>query len=200
MAVDPAVPRPEPEAPTSLRRPANCRELYWVFTRMALQGFGGVLAIAQHELVERERWMSRDDFLELLSVTQALPGPNVVNMAIVIGDRFLGWRGALAAMAGMLLLPLVLLLLLAALYAHHADHPKVDGALRGMGAVAAGLILSTAGKLAESLQKNPLGLPACLGLGAVTWTLIAVLRWPLVGVLAGLGSVSVAWVWWKLRP
>jgi len=51
-----------------LRQPQSCGELFRVFTRMALQGFGGVLAVAQHELVERQRWLTRDEFLEMLSV------------------------------------------------------------------------------------------------------------------------------------
>lgn len=182
-----------------LRQPASCREVFWVFSRLALQGFGGVLAIAQHELVERERWLSRTEFLELLSVSQVLPGPNIVNMSIMIGDRFFGLRGIASALAGMLLLPLVIMLLLAALYARYAGHAWVAGALRGMGAVAAGLVLAMAGKLLRGLDKNPLGRPACLGLGAATLVLIAVLHWPLVAVIGGLGSVSVALAWWKLR-
>ena len=52
----------------------------------------------QRELVERERWMTPAQFLELLSLGQVLPGPNIVNMALILGDRFFGWRGALAAL------------------------------------------------------------------------------------------------------
>ena len=74
-------------------RPAR-GEIFRVFNRLALQGFGGVLAVAQRELVERERWMTPAQFVELLSLGQVLPGPNIVNMALMIGDRFFGWRGA----------------------------------------------------------------------------------------------------------
>jgi chromate transporter len=182
----------------ALRRPVSCGELFRVFNRLALQGFGGVLAIAQHELVDRERWLSRDDFLELLSVCQVLPGPNIVNLSLMVGDRFFGLRGACAALGGMLLLPLVIMLSLAALYARHASHEAVSGALRGMGAVAAGLALSTAGKLLPSLRRNPLGMPLALALGAATLALVAVLKLPLVAVVAGLGALAVALAWWRL--
>ena len=103
---------------------------------MALQGFGGVLAIVQRELVEKKRWLSQEEFLEDWAVAQVLPGPNVVNLALMLGDRYFGLRGALAALAGMLALPLLGILLLTITYGHFADLPQVAGALRGMGAVA----------------------------------------------------------------
>ena len=68
--------------------PRSSLELFVVFTRLALQGFGGVLPVAQFELVERTRWMTRAQFVETLSVAQVLPGPNVCNLALMTGDRF----------------------------------------------------------------------------------------------------------------
>ncbi len=143
------------------RRPRSAMEVFRVFNRLALQGFGGVLAVAQRELVERERWMTPAQFLELLSLGQVLPGPNIVNMALMIGDRFLGWRGAAAALAGLMCAPLLIVLLLAALYRETMSQPMVAGALRGMGAVAAGLVIATALKLVGTLRGNPMGLKAC---------------------------------------
>jgi chromate transporter len=87
-------------AEAALARPASTTELFFTFNRLALQGFGGVLAIAQHELVERQRWLTRQQFVEMLALSQVLPGPNVVNLALMLGDRFFGWRGALAPWAG----------------------------------------------------------------------------------------------------
>mgnify|MGYP000965508952 FL=1 len=103
-------------AATELRRPRSLADVYRVFTRMALQGFGGVLPVAHRELVERERWMSPQGFLEVLSLSQVLPGPNVVNLAIIFGDRHFGWRGALAATAGMLSVPMLVVLVLALIW------------------------------------------------------------------------------------
>ena len=126
------------EAPQALLAPASPRELFSVFNRLALQGFGGVLPIAQRELVERRRWLTKEQFVEMLSVSQVLPGPNVVNLALMFGDRAFGLRGAVAALAGMLLVPMLVVLVLTVLYAQFAQIPAVTGALRGMGAVAAG--------------------------------------------------------------
>ncbi|AKJ29584.1 chromate transporter [Caldimonas brevitalea] len=175
-------------------------QLFWVFTRLALQGFGGVLPVAQRELVERERWLSKHDFVELLSVGQVLPGPNVMNLSLMVGDRFFGLRGAFVALAGMVGAPLVIVLAAAALYAELAHHTMVSGALRGMGAVSAGLIFATGLKLLGSLKSTPLGRPVAWGVVGVTVLLIAGLRWPLLWVLAALGTLSVTSAWRRIAP
>lgn len=187
------------ELPAAARRPGSLGELYRVFNRLALQGFGGVLAVAQRELVERERWLERDEFVEILSVAQVLPGPNIVNLSLMIGDRFFGLRGAFTALAGMMLVPLAIVLVLAALYAQAAQHPVVSGALRGMGAASAGLIIATGLKLATSLRRNAMGLPLCLAIGACSFVMVALLRWPLAWVIAGLGALGIAVAWARLR-
>lgn len=179
--------------------PASPAELFRVFTALALQGFGGVLPVAQRMLVDRQRWLSREAFLELLSVSQILPGPNIVNLALIFGDRHFGWRGAAAAVLGILAAPLLLVLALALLAQQWRSQPLVADALRGMGIVAAGLVLSTACKLALALRANALGLPACAVLVTLTVLAVGVLRWPLVAVVLVLGGVALALAWWRLR-
>ena len=183
-----------------MRTPASSRELFAVFTRLAMQGFGGVLPVAQRELVERQRWLSHDQFLQMLSVAQVLPGPNVINLSLMIGDRYFGWRGAAASLAGMLLAPLAVVLALAMLAVHLQEAPLVAGALRGMGVVAAGLVLATALKLSPGLRRNALGLPTAALFALLTLLAVGWLRWPLVSVVLGLGVVSCAVAWWRLRP
>jgi chromate transporter len=193
---------PEPrrdEVPTALRAPQSALEIFRVFNRLALQGFGGVLAVAQRELVERQRWLDTTQFLELLSLGQVLPGPNIVNMALMIGDRFLGWRGAAAALGGLMCVPLVIVLALAALYGQFVHQPMVAGALRGMGAVAAGLVIATALKLVGTLRNNVLGWKLGALFAVLALLAIGVLRWPMVGVVLGLGTVAVATAWARLR-
>ncbi len=181
-----------------LARPANKRAMFMAFTRLALQGFGGVLPVAQRELVERQRWLTREQFLELLSIGQVLPGPNIVNMALMIGDRYFGWRGALAALGGILLAPLVLVLVLAVAVQQMQGVPGIQAALRGMGVAAAGLILSTAWRLAGGMRKNAMGVPLCAVLAALTALAIGVLRWPLPGVVLGLGAMAMVLAWRRL--
>jgi chromate transporter len=190
---------PPPAAGAELATPPSAAALFRVFTRMALQGFGGVLPIAQRELVERERWMTGEDFVETLALAQVLPGPNVVNLALMFGDRHFGLRGALAAGGGLLLLPLALVLGLAVAYSSLSHLAPVAGALRGMGAVAAGLVIATALKLMPALRRSPLGLPLSAGLVAATVLTVGLWRWPLLGVLLGLGGLSLGLAWRRLR-
>jgi len=180
-------------------RPASAADLFFTFNRLALQGFGGVLAVAQRELVERRRWLSRTQFVEMLALSQVLPGPNVVNLALMLGDRFFGLRGAIAAVGGMLLVPLFIVMALTAAYAEFSRFAVVSGALRGMGAVAAGLIIATAIKLMSTLRTNRLGPLLAGAFAALTFVTIAWLRWPLIWVVAGLGSIAVAIAWLRWR-
>ena len=172
--------------------PTSTSDLFFTFNRLALQGFGGVLAVAQRELVERKGWLSREEFVEMLALSQVLPGPNVVNLGLMLGDRFFGVKGALAAVAGMLAVPLVIVLVLTAAYAEFSRLAVVSGALRGMGAVAAGLIIATAIRLMTTLGSNRLGPPLATAFAFFTFVTIVWLRWPLIWVVAGLGTTAVA--------
>lgn len=184
-------PRPQPHSPT---------DLFIAFTRLALMGFGGVLPVAQRELVERLGWLTQAEFAERLSIGQVLPGPNVINLALMIGDRYFGLRGAMAAVGGMIAAPMALVLILAAVYQGLADIPAVSGAVRGMGAVAAGLVMAMAIKLLPTLARNPLGRALWAPIAIACAVAIAGLRWPLIAVLLGLGGLSCAVAWWKLVP
>ena len=190
----PALPRPEP----ALNRPESRADLFISFTLLALQGFGGVVAVVQRELVDRKRWMTREQFVEDWAVAHVMPGPSVVNLSMMIGGRYFGLGGAVAAMAGMMTVPLVIVLLLAALYSSVADLPMAQGALRGMGAVAAGLVTATGLKLVSALGTNAMGLPVCTGLAVLTFAAIVGLGWPLAWVLPAVGGPACLWAWVKL--
>ena len=165
-------------------RPVSLPDLFLTLTWLALQGFGGVLAVVQHELVERKRWLTREEFIEEWAVAQIMPGPNVINLCLMIGARYFGWRGALVALAGMLCVPTLVVLSLALLYVRYGSHPLAVGALRGMGAVAAGLIIAAGLRLAAALKSNPLGFPLCVVLGVSSFIGVAVLRLPLITFFA----------------
>ncbi len=181
-----------------LAQPSSKTDLFVTFTLLALQGFGGVLAITQRVLCEQKRWLSREQFVEILAFGQVLPGPNICNVALMIGDRFFGWRGAFAALAGMMTVPAAIVLLITMTYAEFADVPAVAGALRGMGAVSAGLIVGTALRLTGALRTNPMGVPVCAILGLIMFSAVALLRWPLAWVLLGAGSLACAFAWTRL--
>lgn len=180
------------------RRPASNADLFWSCSVMALQGFGGVLAVVQREMVDRKRWMTRQEFIEEWSVAQIMPGPNVINLSILLGNRYFGWRGACSAVAGILTFPLLVLLLLALLFSGVSDLAPAQGAMRGMGAVVAGLIAATGLRMIEGLRQNAMGALVCAMLAVAGFILIALLRLPLAWALLGLGSLACLWAWRQL--
>jgi chromate transporter len=187
------------DIPPDRPRPASLTDLFLSFTFLALQGFGGVLAVVQREMVERKRWLTQEEFLEEWAVAQVMPGPNVVNLSLVIGARYFGLRGAMAALAGMLTLPLLVVVMLAVLHAHFADHPGVQGALRGMAAVSAGMIAATGLKLLTTLRKHPLPLSWSVPAAVLAVALVAFLRVPLAYVLLGIGGLCCVLTYRRLN-
>ena len=143
--------------------------------------------------------MTQEEFVEDWAVAQIMPGPNVVNLSLMISGRYFGLRGALAALAGMLTVPLVVILLLALVYARFAHNSEMAGALRGMGAVAAGLIAATGFKLISALKSHPLGAGLCAVLGTACFVAIALLRWPLLYVLPSLGLIACIITYQRLK-
>ena len=187
---------PLPDRP----RPASLSDLFFSFTLLALQGFGGVLAVVQRELVERKRWLTQEEFVEDWAVAQIMPGPNVVNLSMMIGARDFGLAGAMAALAGMLAIPLVLILLIALAHARFADNAAIAGALRGMAAVSAGMIGATGLKLSVALRSNPMPLAWCIALAGAAVVLVLWLHWPLPAVLLGLGGAGCVLAYRRLAP
>jgi chromate transporter len=179
--------------------PRNLTQLFIAFTLLALQGFGGVMMVVHRELVEKKRWLSDEEFIEDWSVAQLLPGANIINLALILGNRYFGVRGALTALAGILCAPAGVVILLALLHSRFADNPEVIGALRGMGAVAGGLIAATGLRLLKSMKTHPLPKAACAALGVSCFLMIAIMRWPLAYALLGLGTISCAATFLKLK-
>lgn len=175
---------------STLKQPQSKMELFKVFTVVALQGFGGVLAIIQQELVERRQWLTQAQFVEEWSVAQIMPGPNVANLCITLGNRYFGWTGSVAALSGLIFAPLVLLLTLAILFGGVSDHAMAQGALKGMGAVSAGVIIATGLKLSATLPQNPMGLGTAAVIGAAAFIAVGVLRVPLIWAILSIGCVG----------
>jgi chromate transporter len=188
MSVSMAPDRPPLHAPTK-------RSLFLSFLAVGLQGFGGVLPFARRMLVEQRAWLTEREFTEVLSLSQFLPGPNIVNVSIIVGNRFRGPLGAAMATLGLMLMPFIIVLALAALYARFADVAAVRGATNGVSAAATGLILATGFRMARLLK----GIPWHIAMCGLTFIAIAILRVPLLWVLAALAPISIALAWWMMR-
>lgn len=172
--------------------------MFLAFSALSMQGFGGVMAIARRELVERRSWLTPERFLADWSTAHVLPGPNVVNLSVMVGDRFFGWTGAVVAVAGLFVFPLVLVLLLAVGFEAYGTMPAVQGALRGIAAVVTALIASTAAKMLPALRGHPGGRWFCTLCGVLTLTMVLVLHWPLHWVLGSVGLFAWAWTFFRL--
>lgn len=162
--------------------------LFAAFLKIGLLGFGGVLPWARRVLVEERRWLSDREFAELIGMCQVLPGPNVVNLAVILGARWQGPIGSLVAMTGILFVPVVIVLVLATFYASVAQSQVAQRAVAGASAAAAGLIIGTAFRLIAG-SRSP---PRAIVLAAAVFIAVGIVQAPLLWVLAIAVPLAIA--------
>jgi chromate transporter len=163
------------------------RELFAGFLKIGLLGFGGIAPWARHVIIEERRWLTEKEFAAILGIGQILPGPNTMNAAVMIGDRFQGIPGVLLCLLGQMAMPLVIVTSLAVVYERFAAVAEVKAALIGAAAGAAGLVMGTALKMARNITLTPLAWLT----GALAFVAIGVLAWPLVPVVSVLVPLSI---------
>jgi chromate transporter len=168
-------------------------ELFKTFATVGLCGFGGVAPWAYLAIVEKKKWLTSAQFGELLSIGQILPGANVTNLSAMLGYRFAGVRGAFAATSGLLGPPFLVILGCGMLYARYGQLHAVQGALRGVTAVAAGLVLSTCYKL---FMGQPRTIRAIV-VAVATFGAVGILHFPLGWAMLALMPVAIG-VEWRL--
>ena len=161
------------------------------FLKIGLLGFGGVMPWARRVMVDERAWLTDREFAETIGMCQVLPGPNVVNLAVVVGSRAQGPVGALLALTGILFVPVMIVLVLAVFYASVAQSPIARSAIAAGSAAGAGLILGTATRLVLSTRPPLRGLAT----GAAAFVSIGVLHWPLLWVLPALVTLAIALEW-----
>jgi chromate transporter len=173
--------------------PGSLAEIFLAFARVSLMSFGGVLPWARRMLVVEKRWMTPEQFNEVLALCQFLPGPNIVNVCAVWGSRVRGLPGVLASLLGLLGPSVALMIVAGTLYRTYGALPELRGALTGLAAGAAGLILSTAVQMAEPLLRRRPG-PAH-AIAATAFLAVGILRLNLPLVLIVLVPLSIAFAW-----
>jgi chromate transporter len=179
------------EQPVARMRPTS-GALFTAFFLIGLTGFGGVLPWARRMLVEKRGWLSDREFTELLPLAQLLPGPNVSNIATILGRQFHGAMGAALAVGGLYLAPTIVTIALGYAYARWGNAAITTRLFAGLMPVATGLVIATVLKLIVSLPRDVRNLTLVLA----TFLAIGVFKLPLLLVLAVLGPVG-AWLMYR---
>ena len=189
---------PAPDTDTAVPAPGPAA-LFLGFSRIALSGFGGVLPFAYRGIVEQRRWLDDAEFTALLSASQLLPGPTICNVALMIGARFAGLRGAAAALAGMIAGPFFIVIGLGMLYQRYGELAPVRAALGGMGGVAAGLVASTALKMARPLLRERRWRLPNAAFALLAFAGMALAKLPMLVVIAVLAPLCIGLAWRRER-
>ncbi len=170
--------------------------IFLVFFRIGIFSFGGGLSgWIYRDVVTLRRWMSDDDFLSGLALGQILPGANVANLSVYVGQRLRGAPGALCALTGLLAGPFFAVIGLAVVYDRIAGMPWIQDAMSGAAAAAIGLLLIVAIKGAHRTSRNP----APFLILVMTFVAVGLLQWPLVPVVLCLAPVSIVLAWLRTR-
>jgi chromate transporter len=161
--------------------------LFIAFLKVSLCGFGGGLIWARRITVEQHRWISEEEFTDILSLCQFMPGPNIVGIAICVGAKLRGSIGAIAAASGFVLIPLMIGFPLGVLCLQHAHLAVFQNVLSGISAAAAGLLIATGIKMLLPHRSRPQALVvAALAFGGMAFT-----KLPLLAVLIGVALFSL---------
>ncbi len=166
-------------------------DLFLGFGAAGLLGFGTAMPWARWMLVEKRKWLTEEEMINVLALCQFLPGPNVCNVAVCVGARFAGILGALAAITGLMLAPMIIVLGLATLYGHFGHLPAVQAAFRGISAAAAGLVVAMGLRFLYELRDKP----RALAFVALALAAALVFKLPLVWIFLILVPASIAAAW-----
>jgi chromate transporter len=165
--------------------------LFSAFFGISMMGFGGVMPWARWMLVERRNWLDPAEFNEAMALCQFLPGGNIVNLGVIVGNRFRGAWGAAAAVSGMMIGPFFLVIALASLYGHYAETPGVSGMLKAVSAGGAGLVAAMAIKMVVTLK----GEWAAMLFAAAGFVAVGLFRVPLLAAVLALAPLTILYAW-----
>jgi chromate transporter len=175
--------REQPKTLAAVTLPA----LFGEFLRASMCGLGGGPVWVRHAVVERRHWISDAEFADILSLCQFMPGPNVVGIAICVGEKLRGGVGALAALGGFLVIPWAIGFAIGALFLEYADLPLLRNILGGVSATASGLLIATGIRLLLPHRRRP----AAVLFAVLAFGLMAFAKLPLLVVLFSLAPLSI---------
>jgi chromate transporter len=182
----------EPGEGEKPRPAASSWEIAVTFNEISLSSFGGGLSAWSREMVvARRKWMDDPEFLSAMTICRILPGANQVNLAVFVGTKLNGVRGAGAALAGLIAMPTLLLIGIAALYAAFQHSHALQHVLAGFAAAAVAMTLQMVWKTGRTTLTSV----APVLLFVLTFVLNGILRWPLWWTLLITAPLGVGWAW-----
>ena len=167
--------------------PASIWEIFLEFLMIGASSFGGVVPYLRGSLVTKRQWIDDKEFVEMLSISQSLPGLNATNMAVLVGEKLRGWLGSVVAILGICLPGGALMYAVGVFYHLHGDHPWSTAGLKGVAAAAVGLILSTV----VGLSKKALSHKVDFVFMAATVLAVNRLHWSVPRALILVGVVAI---------
>ena len=123
-----------------------------------------MIPLVQKEFVEKNKWIDNDEFLDIVALSQTVPGALIINSSTYIGYRLFGFTGALVACLGSMLPAIIIILVVAIFFGQIREIRMVEAFFQGVRPAVVALILYAVYKLSSSLQKNLLN---------ITWVLIS---------------------------
>lgn len=145
-------------------------EILWSFLKIGAFTFGGgyaMIPLIQHEVINQRRWLREGEFVELLTIAQTAPGPIALNTAVFVGYKLRGYRGALAAVLGVVIPSFLIILVVAMFFADMRDNVWVDAAFKGMRPAVVALIVAPIVGLARGMNMWLMAVAAAIAL--VVW-------------------------------
>ncbi|MCS0497190.1 chromate transporter [Ancylobacter sp. MQZ15Z-1] len=189
--------RPDPTGQAAAPdRPVRLIDIAMLHAKLGLSAFGGGMSgLVFHEVVTRRGWMNEREFLSGLAVCQIIPGVNIGNLAIYVGQRLRGWPGSLVALSALLFGPFFVVIGAAMAYDWLRQIGAITAGLAGVTAAAIGLLLVVVIRGTSQVSRQVGSLAVIAG---TAWA-VGVMRWPLIPVVLVVVPCSIAMAAWRRR-
>lgn len=166
------------------------KNLFLTFAKIGAFTFGGgwaMISIIEREVVEKHRWLEKEEFLDLLAVAQSMPGILAVNISVVVGDKLRGLSGAVAAALGTITPSFLIILAIAVFLTPEAitSNPTLTAIFKGIRPVVVALILAPVFTSAKSagISWKLAWIP--IGVALLIWTKWPIVSNPILWIVAG---------------
>lgn len=167
---------------------ASLWQLFYEFLLIGAVSFGGgIVAYERILLIEQRKWLTVDEFMATLAISQTMPGLNSVNLAVLAGNHVRGTLGAVAASCGLLIPGMVFVLVAGVAYSAGEDHPLVNMLLAGVAAGATGLLAAITLKIGSNHFRHLKSLAIIIS----TFVLMSFFKLSLIWVLVIMGPISL---------